>query len=163
LPQVSKETKANIFNSPPCPVTNADSLDTAKWVDAKAKKRFKIPTSARTLLPLNWWDHHMDFYLELLHNFNIGAVVDLFGSTNLAKACVYSTPPRPYLCLCRNLCHVSVLSKAVDTFIAREMGRAGPPPSKFYVAEMKDVVAQHLPPLDDDAEDSDAPSDSQSE
>ena len=105
----------------------------------------------------------MGFFVELLHNFNIRAVVDLFGSTNLAKACVYSTPPRPYLCLCRNYLHASVLSKAVDTFIAREMGRAGPPASKFYVEGMKDVVAEHLPPLADDAVDSDVPSDSQSE
>ncbi len=112
---------------------------------------------------MNWWERHTDFFSELINNFNIGAVVDLFGSSNLAKACVYSTPPRPYLCLVRNFLHASVLSNAVDTFIAREMGRAGPPPSKFYVAEMKDVVAQHLPPIEDEAEDSDAPSDSQSE
>jgi len=106
----------------------------------------------------------MDFFSELINNFNIGAVVDLFGSSNLAKACVVATPPRPYLCLVRNELHGSVLADAVDTFIMREMGRADPQPSKFFVAEMKDIVAKHLPPIENDAEDSDAhPSDSESE
>ena len=142
-PQVTAQTKAFIFNSPPCPATNAESLDPAKWSSAKAKKKSKIPASARNLLPLNWHERHIDFFSELILNFNLGGVIDLFGSANLAIACISATPPRPYLALVRSELHASVLASAVDTYIAREMGRAGPPPSKWYIAEMKDVVAKH--------------------
>ena len=102
----------------------------------------------------------MDFFSELIHNFNLGAVVDLFGSANLAIACISATPPRPYLALVRSELHASVLASAVDTYIAREMGRAGPPPSKWYIAEMKDVVAKYLPPIPKDDDDSEGGSDS---
>jgi hypothetical protein len=163
MPQVSREAKARIFAAPPCPVTNSDSLDAAKWADPRAKKKNKIPGSARNLLPLNWWERHMDFFGELIHNFNLCGVVDLFGSSNLAKACVYATPPRPYLCLVRNEEHGAMLADAVDTFIMREMGRSGPPPSKFFVKEMADIVAKYLPPIEKDVEDSDAGSDSPEE
>ena len=143
---------------------NTDTLDPVKCADPKAKKKHRIPASARNLLPLNWHERHQDFYSELLHNFNFCAVIDLFGSSNLAKACVSATPPRPYLCLVRNELHGKVLAEAADTYIMREMGRAGPPASKFFVADMKDIVAKHLPPIENDAEDSDAqPSDSESE
>ena len=162
-PQVSPEWKRRIFNAPPCPTTNADSLDSTKWSSPKAKKKNKIPASARNLLPLNWHERHMDFYSELIHNFNLGAVVDLFGSANLAIACVSATPPRPYLALVRNELHATVLAGAVDTFIAREMGRAGPPPSKWYIAEMKEVVAKYLPPIPKDDDDSEGGSGSGTE
>ena len=40
-----------------------------------------------------------------------------------------------------------MVSRAIDTFIMREIGREGPPPSKFFIAEMKDEVAKHYPAL----------------
>ena len=84
-------------------------------------------------------------FLEVFDNFNIGAVVDLFGSVNMATACLVSEPPRPYLALLRNPAHVDAFAKAIDAFIMREIGNAGPPPSKFFVAELKDVAARLYP------------------
>ena len=106
----------------------------------------------------------MKFNIEGLDNFNVVGVIDLFGSVNLANACLSSEPPRPYLGLLRNPTHVEVVSRAIGTFIMREIGREGPPPSKFFIAEMKDEVAKHFPPTvepqvsddsDDDAGESD--------
>ena len=37
------------------------------------------------------------------------------------------------------------LTEAVDTFIVREMGREGPPPSKFFVADLKDAAKRLFP------------------
>ena len=64
-------------------------------------------------------------------NFNIGAVVDLFGSVGMAKACVASDPPRPYVGLFRTEAHMQAAAHGIDEYIMREMGREGAPPSTF--------------------------------
>ena len=112
-------------------------------------KKAKLQRQARGALPLNWWERSSRFYEEILDNFNIASVIDLFGSTNAAIACVTAEPPKPYVGLCRNNEHVRVMSEAVDTFIVREMGREGPPASKFFIAEMKEVVDRLFPDADD--------------
>ena len=123
-----------------------------KHLKGGKKHAFKVPRTARGALPLAWWGRSTIFYEEILDNLYIHAVIDLFGSSSLAIACINAEPPKPYMCLCRNEAHVRALTEAVDSFIVREMGRAGPPPSKFFVAEMKDVVARLFPPVDDDEE-----------
>ena len=150
LTQVDGATKARIFSSP-C----IDTLNPSKWATDSAKKKHRIPKSARCVLPLNWWERDRKFFLEVFDNFNIGAVVDLFGSVNMATACLVSEPPRPYLALLRNPAHVDAFAKAIDEFIMREIGNAGPPPSKFFIEELKDVAARLYPNRDlEDEEDS---------
>jgi len=112
-------------------------------------------------LPVNWWERSPKFFLKIFDNFNVIGAIDLFGSANMAIACV-DDPPRPYLGLLQNDAHVDVLSDAVDQFIMREMGRAAPPPSKFFVAEVKELVARLSPqaateedPEEDSEEDDD--------
>ena len=46
------------------------------------------------------------------------------------------------------------MAEAIDQHIVREMGREGPPPSKFYVEEMKAMVRELFP--DDLGEDEEA-------
>ena len=77
-------------------------------------------------------------------------MVDLFGRVNMAKACVASVPPRPYLGLFRSEAHVLAAANGIDEYIMREMGREGPPPSKFYVAEVKELVQKMFPPIEED-------------
>ena len=48
-----------------------------------------------------------------------------------------------------------MLSRTIDAYIMREIGREGPPPSKFFTAELKDAAALHYPPLPDAADDAD--------
>ena len=146
LTQVTHAEKTAIFDGA-CPTQTGVSLDSTRWVDNSAKKKNKIPKAARNLLPLSWWERDMKFNMEVLDNFNVVGVIDLFGSVNLALACLNSEPPRPYLGLLRNATHVEVFQRSIDTFIMREIGREGPPPSKFFIAEMKDEVAKHYPAL----------------
>ena len=68
---------------------------------------------------------------EVFDNFNMVGVVDLLGCSNMGIACVNSEPPRPYVALPRGEEHVKAISSGIDKFIMREMGREGPPPSKF--------------------------------
>ena len=62
------------------------------------------------------------------------------------------------MALLRNEAHVTAVGKAIDEFIMRAMGNTGPPPSKFYIAELKDVASRLFPPVAEagDAADSDA-------
>ena len=69
----------------------------------------------------------------------------------MAIACVNSDPPRPYVALLRNQKHVDVIAGHIDNYIMREMGREGPPASKFFLAEVKDVVARLFPPTTETA------------
>ena len=108
------------------------------------------------MLPLNWWERDISFYIEVFENFNVGAAIDLFGSTNMGIACVMSDPPRPYLALLRNQTHVDVVTNAVDEYIMREMGREGPPPSKFFENEAKEIVKRLFPEVSEDDEDDDS-------
>jgi|GEM_PF-6765236 len=146
LTQVTLAEKSAIFDGS-CPTQTGASLDSTKWLDKSAKKKNKIPKAARNVLPLSWWERDMKFNMEVLDNFNVVGVIDLFGSVNLALACLNSEPPRPYLGLLRNATHLEVFQRSIDTFIMREIGREGPPPSKFFIAEMKDEVAKHYPAL----------------
>ena len=160
LAQVDAVTKAKIFVDP-CPKPFVDSLDPSKWATPAATKKNRIPKTARNCLPMNWWERDVKFFLEIFDNFNLNGIVDLFGSVNMAKACLLSSPPRPYLALLRNDQHVAAFVKGIDDFIMREMGREGPPPSPFFIAEMKDLSKRLFPPLpevdeadsDDDASD----------
>ena len=56
-----------------------------------------------------------------------------------------------------------MISKTIDEFIMREIGNEGPPASKFYIAEMKDIVARYCapPPREEDSEDSASSEESQ--
>ena len=103
LPQVDFATKTAIFGdvSPQC----NDSLK-----EEKMMKKQRLPRQARGALPLNWWERSSRFYEKILDTFNIASVVDLFGSTNAAIACVTAEPPKPYVCLCRNQAHVRAMS-----------------------------------------------------
>ena len=115
-------------------------------------------------MPLNWWERDVAFFVEIFDNVNVKAVVDVMGSSNMAIACLMSEPPRPYVALLRNDKHVEVIRRAVDKHIMREMGREGPPPSKFYEKEMKDLVGRMFPQQDaSDAEDSEGQEDDDSE
>ena len=138
LPQVQAVTKQAIFGESAKIFTG--TLDPALWSTAAMKSKNSIPKPARGLLPLNWWERHTDFHAEVLDNFNIGSVIDLFGSVHLAIACLNAEPPKPYFGLCRNEAHASAMAEALDKYIVREIGREGPPPSKFYVEDLKAAV-----------------------
>ena len=60
---------------------------------------------------------------------------------------------------------MKVLLDGIDAFIVREMGNAGPPASKFFQEEMKDIVAKIFPPetAADEEEDEDDDGDSDGE
>ena len=147
LPQVTEAIKSDIFKPlHGCPKTNAETLNSVNWTDPKLKKKIGVPKAARNVLPLNFWERDPAFFKEVFNNFNVTAVIDLYGSTNMAIACIDSDPPRPYLALLRNETHVKVIGDAIDTWIMKEMGREGPPASKFYLAEVKDLVATLFPP-----------------
>ena len=158
LPQVDAATKAAIFGDAGKVCT--DSVDPSKIQQAGAKRKFRIPRTARGAFPLNWWERSSLFYEEVIDNLNAHAVIDLFGSSNLAIACIMGEPPKTYMCLCRNNALVRALTEAVDSFIVREMGREGPPASKFFLAEIKDVVKRVFPVEgNEEEEDSEAASD----
>ena len=115
-----------------------------------------MPRSAVNLLPVHWWERDATFFKEIFDNFNVVGVIDVFGSANMAIACVNSEPPRPYLGLVRHQKHALVIQGHVDKYIMVEMGREGPPASKFYTAEVKELVARLFPPPKDvEAEDDD--------
>ena len=153
LPQVQAVTKQAIFGDVVKVCTS--TLDQSLWSSPGTKKKHRIPRPARGLLPLNRWERHMSFHAEVLDNFNVGSVIDLFGSVNLAIACLCAEPPKPYFALCRNEAHANAMAEALDQFIVREMGREGPPPSKFYVEDMKATVKDIFPDeIGDDEEES---------
>ena len=92
----------------------------------ESKKKNKIPASARTLLPLNWWDHHMDFYLEVIHNFKIGAVVDLFGFGKPGEGvCLLDTATAVPVPLSELVPRIGVVSSGRHVYCARD-GPCGP-------------------------------------
>ena len=156
LAQVDGPTKQKVFSGPGCPVQSVASLDLTNFKTKSAKRKNQIPKMARGTLPINWWERSSKFYAEIFSNFNVVGVIDLFGSANMAIACVDAEPPLPYLALLRNQDHVDAIANAIDRWIIREMGRAGPPPSKFYVAEVAEVVNRFYP---DKAEEQEVSSD----
>ena len=158
LPQCDAATKTAIYGDVQKPCT--DSVDPTKWDTLAARKKSKIPKTLRGSLPLNFWEHSVQFLEEVVDNFNITAVIDLFGSANLAIACVSAEPPKPYVAILRNDSHVRAVAEAIDSYIVREMGREGPPASKFYQEEMKELVKELFPDGDepgDDEADSEEP------
>ena len=150
LAQTDANTKHAIFSDSSCPKVCVDSIDPTKHT-ADYRKKNQLPKDALMCLPLNWWERDSTFYLEVFENFNVLGVIDLFGSANMAIACVESEPPQPYLALLRNQEHVDAIAGHVDNYIMREMGREGPPASKFFLAEVKSVVARLFPALPTDA------------
>ena len=152
LPQVSIETKRSIFPSPECPLQNGDSLDKDKWATQVARKKSQVGKAARMALPLNWWERDPKIFKEVFDNFNVIGVIDLYGSPSMAIACVDSSPPLPYVGLVRNEAHEQAHALAVDQFIMKEMGREGPPASKFYLAEVKDLVQRLFPTRPEEAD-----------